>query len=177
MVWLLAGSRSQPALPASQSLSLTNHKSIAGVEKCDGAGAGQHGDTQTGPGRDSLANATARRGTGGRVMPHGHAGPGGPGHCRPPWLQGPAPSVARTRSPRLRGGVTRARPPLTNCRIYPPFCPCDNVPSDGKPRPAVTLRPGLTAQLFISLAIQIQYAHAFTPDIIILIARGWMTLA
>ena len=93
MVWLLAGSRSQPALPASQSLSLTNHKSIAGVEKCDGAGAGQHGDTQTGPGRDSLANATALWGIGGRVMPHSHAGPGGSGHSSQDWLQGPAPSV------------------------------------------------------------------------------------
>ena len=140
MVWMLARSE---ASPASQPGPVA-HKSH------------KHrwsGEVDRGRGR-----ATWRHSDGARLTRKCHQPSTAGGEASSPRGTRPARvSVARTDRewPRLRGGVTRARPSLTNCRICPPFCPSkNNVSSDRKPRPAETLEPALPPQLFTSSHLQ-----------------------
>ena len=153
MVWMLARSEASPASqPGPGAHKSHNHR--WGREVLQGR-AGQHGDTQTGPGLTRKCHHQPSTAGVRGVMPHRHAAPARAGSVLPRLAA--MSRVARTRSPRLRlrAGVTRARPSLTNCRICPPFCPSENnVPSNGKPRPAETLEPALPSQLFTASHLQ-----------------------
>ena len=153
MVWMLARSE---ASPASQ------------------PGPGAHKSHSHRWGREVLrpGRATWRHSDGARThsqMPSSAQHCGGPGSdatsprgtrpgrvsVLPRLATGRVSRVARTHSPSLLAGVTRARPSLTNCRICPPFCQSENnVPSNGKPRPAETLEPALPPQLFTASHLQ-----------------------